>query len=154
MLETPPLDEESSSVQAHLTIVQNVIHRMAENSRSCKQWCVIMVAAILVLAAVTMSPRHALIALAPVSLFLFLDTYYLALERAFRTSYNNFVAKVHERRLTLTDLYDVRPTGPVPRHFIASLRSFSIWQFYLLAAVTSALPWLLTFLTNPPPAGG
>ena len=36
MTEIRPLNEDPSSVQAHLTIMQSVIQRMAENSRSCK----------------------------------------------------------------------------------------------------------------------
>ena len=77
----PPLNEESSSVQTHLTIMQGVINRMAENSRSCKVWCVTLVAATLVLVARTGEPQHALIALVPTLLFLFLDSYYLALNQ-------------------------------------------------------------------------
>ena len=53
MVEGRPLNEESSAVQSHLTIMQGVINRMAENSRSCKVWCVTLVAATLVLVART-----------------------------------------------------------------------------------------------------
>ena len=83
MAENQPLNENSSAVQTHLTMMQGVITRMAENSRSCKVWCVTLVAAVLVLVARTGEPQHALIALVPTLLFLFLDSYYLALERAF-----------------------------------------------------------------------
>ena len=83
MTEKQPLNEESPAVQAHLTIVQGVIQRMAENSRSCKVWCITLVSAVLVLVAQTKEPQYALIALVPAFLFLVLDTYYLALERAF-----------------------------------------------------------------------
>ena len=72
MTNTGNLDVESSAVQAHLTIMQGVIQRMGENSRSCKVWCVTLVAATLVLVARTGEPRHALIALIPTLLFLFL----------------------------------------------------------------------------------
>ena len=91
MTENRSLNEDPSSVQAHLTIMQGVIQRMAENSRSCKVWCVTLVAATLVLVARTGEPQHALIALVPTLLFLALDAYYLALERAFRNSYNTFL---------------------------------------------------------------
>ena len=50
--------EESASVQQHLTIMQGVIQRMAENSRSCKLWCVTLVAATLVLVARTGEPQE------------------------------------------------------------------------------------------------
>ena len=81
------LDVESSAVQKHLEIMQGVIQRMAENSRSCKVWCVTLVSAILVLVARTGKADHALIALAPTVLFYVLDAYYLGLERRFRNSY-------------------------------------------------------------------
>ena len=51
MVQGRPINEESSAVQSHLNIMQGVINRMAENSRSCKVWCVTLVAATLVLVA-------------------------------------------------------------------------------------------------------
>ena len=77
------LNEDPSSVQAHRTIMQGVIQRMAESSRSCKVWCVTLVAATLVLVDWIGEPQHALIALVPTLLFQALDAYYLALEWAF-----------------------------------------------------------------------
>ncbi len=59
---------ESSAVQHHLTLLQGIIQRMAENSRSCKSWCITIVAAVLVLVARTEQPDYALIALLPASL--------------------------------------------------------------------------------------
>ena len=99
MIESSQLNHESPAVHKHLEIMQGVINRMAENSRSCKVWCVTLVAAILVLVARTGEPQHALIALVPALLFLFLDSYYLALERAFIASQNAFVAKLHAGEL-------------------------------------------------------
>ena len=81
MTEQLHLDHESAAVQKHLEIMQGVINRMAENSRSCKVWCVTLVAATLVLVARTGEPQHALIALVPTLLFLFLDSYYLVLSQ-------------------------------------------------------------------------
>ena len=46
MAEQSQLNHESSAVQKHLEIMQGVITRMAENSRSCKVWCVTLVAAV------------------------------------------------------------------------------------------------------------
>ena len=57
MTESANYGVESSAVQKHLEIMQGVIQRMAENSRSCKVWCVTLVAATLVLVARTGS-RH------------------------------------------------------------------------------------------------
>ena len=130
MVDNSDLTAESSAVQTHLTIMQGVITRMAEHSRSCKVWCVTLVSAVLVLVAPTEKPEYTLIALVPASLFLVLDTYYLAHERAFRTSYSMFVAQLHGGNLTPADLYKIAPIGSVPKHFLASLKSFSIWPFY------------------------
>ena len=143
MIPCMPLDANSSAVQAHLTILQGVIQRMAENSRSCKVWCVTLVSAILVLVARTGEPRHALLALAPALLFFLLDAYYLALERAFRKSYNAFVAKLHSGDSTADDLYVVKPTGMGVGLVWACLKSFSVWLFYLVLLLTIVLAWLL-----------
>ena len=53
--------KETFAVQKHLEIMQGVIQRMAENSRSCKVWCITLVSAVLILVARTGEPNHALI---------------------------------------------------------------------------------------------
>ena len=142
MPNTGNLDVESSAVQAHLTIMQGVIQRMAEDSRSCKVWCVTLVAATLVLVARTGEPRHALIALIPTLLFLFLDSYYLALERAFIRSQNAFVAKLHKVELELADVYKIVPTGMGWRLGGRCLfGSVSILPFYVLVTATVLMSW-------------
>ena len=154
MAQQSHLDPESPAVQKHLEIMQGVINRMAENSRSCKVWCVTLVAATLVLVARTGEPQHALIALVPTLLFLFLDSYYLALERAFIRSQNAFVAKLHDRKLTPPDLYRVIPTGMGWRLVGRCLfGSVSIWPFYLLVTVTIVLTWLLIIPSDTPTKG-
>lgn len=151
MIENQPLNENSPAVQKHLEIMQGVINRMAENSRSCKVWCVTLVAATLVLVARTGEPQHALIALVPTLLFLFLDSYYLALERAFIRSQNTFVAKVQTDELERSDVYRVVPTGMGWRLVGRCLfGSVSIWPFYLLVAVTILLAWLLIIPSDSP----
>ncbi len=124
---------ESSAVQAYLTIMQGIIQRMAENSRSCKTWCITIVSAVLVLVARIEEPNYMLTALVPTILFLFLDTYYLSLERGFRASYKAFVEKLHTADEDISsDLYVVGTTGSRLSHFLSSLLSFSIWPFYLM----------------------
>ena len=142
MAGNPKIDQESPGVQKHLEIMQGVITRMAENSRYCKVWCVTLVAATLVLVARTAEPRHVLIALAPTLLFLFLDSYYLALERAFIKSQNNFVTKLHGGNLEHTDLYKVIPVGMgLPLVARCLLGSISIWPFYVLVTATVLVSW-------------
>ena len=135
------LDPQSAAVQHHLTMMQGIITRMAENSRSCKLWCVTLVAAVLVLVARTEQPHYALLALLPAGMFLILDTYYLALERAFRDSYNAFVRKLHRGELQSAELYRIAPTGSIPRLFFACLKSFAIWPFYPALAIMVVVVW-------------
>ena len=155
MTANQPLDSASSAVQHHLTLLQGIIQRMAENSRSCKLWCITIVAAVLVLVARTEQPNYALIALLPAGLFLILDTYYLALERAFRNSYNDFVRKLHNGELKCSDLYDLNSTGSGFRNFCrAFFNSFSILPFYLGLAIMVALVWALMKCWAMPASGG
>lgn len=123
--------ENSQAVQAHLGITQSVIQRMASNSASCKAWCITLVSAILVIVADKGKPQYAMIALIPNILFLVLDSYYLALEKMFRQSYNKFIEKFHVGKVVATDLYAVSSSGNIFKNFFASLLSFSIWPFYL-----------------------
>ena len=140
----PALDHNSAAVQKHLEMVQDVIARMAENSRSCKLWCVTLVAATLVFVARTGEPRHALIALVPTLLFLFLDSYYLALERAFNNSQDAFVAKMHGNELNRTDVFEIAPVGMGWRLIGRSLlSSTSILPFYPPVTATILLAWLV-----------
>src|SRR3990172_5550441 len=103
--------ENSQAVQAHLSITQSVIQRMAANSTSCKAWCITLVSAILVIVADKGRPQYALIAIIPTILFLALDTYYLSLEKMFRHSYNSFIEKLHSGKVVAADLYAVSPSG-------------------------------------------
>ena len=125
------LNEESSAVQCHLSILQGVVQRMADNSRSCKLWCITIVSATLVLLATNEPPDLVRLAVIPTIIFLILDTYYLALERRFRCSYNGFTKKLHNGELKSSDLYIIVPTGSKYRHFCSSLLSFSICSYYL-----------------------
>lgn len=130
-----PLTAESPSVQAHLQIMQGVISRMAANSTASKAWCITIVSAILVLVADKSKSEYAFIALVPIIIFLALDSYYLALEKAFRDSYNDFIKKLHDQDIRSDDLYSVIPRGNMLRHQIDAFRSFSVWAFYACLGV-------------------
>ena len=135
---------ESPAVHKHLEIMQGMVQRLAENSRSCKVWCITLVSAILVLVARTGIADHALIALAPTALFYVLDAYYLGLERRFRNSYDSFVAKVQRGEAQVSDLYTIAPSGSTGGQFLwAMLRSFSVLPFYAVVGATVMLAWLV-----------
>lgn len=142
-----PLNAESSAVQTHLRMMQDVIARMASNSASCKTWCVTLVAAVLVLVArlgESVKPEYALIALVPTIAFLVLDTYYLTLERRFRNSYDDFVCKLHKGKLQGNELYAIEPLGSsIGIFFKCLLGSFSILPFYVFLIALIFIVWLL-----------
>lgn len=125
------LNEESVSVQTHLGILQSTIQRMADNSKSSKNWCITIVSAVLVVVADKEEADFLLIALIPTILFAALDIYYLGLEKAFRESYKSFITKLHQGQIYSSDLYAVSTSGNAVQHRIAALRSFSIWGVYL-----------------------
>ena len=142
---------EPEDIRAHLSMMQSVITRMAENSRACKTWAVTLVAAILVVVArfgasgeeSAFEPEAALIALVPAVLFWLLDSYYLALERAFRASYNGFVARFHSGELECGEVFKIAPTGSVPRLIRECQKSFAIWPFYPAMLIVIVVFWWL-----------
>ncbi len=137
------IDPDAASIQTHLGIIQNVIQRMASNSTNCKAWCVTLVAAVLVIVADKSNPDYAWIALLPIIVFSALDAYYLALEKAFRNCYNQFVSKLRKGTMTEVDLYSVVPLGDMSQLQVEAYKSFSVWGFYAsLAVLTGVTKWV------------
>ena len=132
-------------------MVQSVITRMADNSRACKTWAVTLVAAILVVVArfgltddeSALNANAVWIALVPTILFWLLDSYYLALERAFRGSYNGFVERLHADKLKDGEVFKIVPTGSVPRLIWECQGSFAIWPFYPAMLIVIVVFWWL-----------
>ena len=144
------ISEESPAVQAHLTILQEVVQRMAGNSAAAKGWCIAIVSAILVVVADKGQPRLVIIAAIPTMLFLALDAYYLSLEKRFRESYNIFIRKLHEGKIEGDDLYVVAPArGDHAGWLMRSLISFSVWPFYFTLL---AMIYLSGLVIDTPPA--
>ena len=129
---------DSPAVQSHLTILQGVISRMAANSASAKAWCVALVSAMLVILSERAEPQYVWVALLPIVLFLFLDAYYLGLERQFRHRYNDFITKLHEGTAEVQDVFIVTLDSGfwkvIRAAFVAGL-SVSVWPFYVLLMV-------------------
>lgn len=143
---TPPVDPNSDSVIAHLKIYQGIISRMARNSAITKTWCVTLVAAILVLVARTGEPFFALIGLVPIVVFAAIDSYYLVSERAFRRAYKHFVVRLHEKRLTVNELYLVEKGDLSLAEKLSAVASWSILPFYAVLAVAVVLVFLFVWL--------
>ena len=143
MADGQSVNVDPADIRTHLAMLQGIISRMAENSRSCKLWCVTLVAATLVLVARTGEPIHALLALLPTIVLLILDSYYLALERAFRNTYDEFVAELPAGGGVSLGLYVISPTRMGIRLMWSSVRSMSIMIFYPAVVATVILAWQL-----------
>lgn len=132
-----------ADVRAHLAMMQDVITRMAENSRACKTWAVTLVAAILVVVArfgtqgdeKMFGTEAALIALVPTILFWLLDSYYLALERGFRESYEHFIKRLHTNQLENNEVFKILPTTRIKSQTFACMWRFATGPLYGVVAV-------------------
>ncbi|MCK9995009.1 MAG: hypothetical protein KAH56_01880 [Candidatus Krumholzibacteria bacterium] len=132
------VDFDSGAVQSYLSILQGVINRMASNCAGCKTWCITLVSAIIVIIADKSNPTYVWVALVPVTLFVFLDSYYLGLEQRFRDSYNEFIEKIHSGTAEIGDVYIVNPGNGFLATFGSTLgaaKSLSVWPFYALLVV-------------------
>lgn len=128
-----------SAVQAHLTMLQSVVQRMASNSAACKTWCITIVSAVIVAVADKPNEELLLIAFVPIPAFLILDVYYLGLERGFRDSYNTFVSRHCAGTLRTEDIYCISPSKDVRWLQMEAVSSFSIWGFYAPLAILVAI---------------
>src|SRR6266496_6828526 len=130
--QTGPIRFDSPPVQTHLSMLQGVIGRLANNSASCKTWCVSLTSALAVVAAGQQAnrPRILSVAALPIVLFCLLDAYYLGLERRFRSCYETFVKKLHNGTATVDDAFLIAPKLKVRGLFVEAGQaffSFSIW---------------------------
>ena len=136
---------ESSAVQSHISMLQGVINRMAENSANCKNWTVTLVAAMLVLLVdKNMQIPNAWICLIPIGLFYLLDCYYLGLERLCISSQKSFLKRICNNGDYIEDLYKVEELKDKCDQIcntIKAMRSISTTPFYLIVAVVVMIFW-------------
>lgn len=126
--------KESSAVQTHVSMLQGIISRVANNSANCKTWAITIIAAMLVLiVSKNISFKNAWICYIPVYLFFFLDCYYLGLERIFIKKQTEFLDKIANGTSYENDLYAIKG---MPKFWIQlwitikGALSFSTLPFY------------------------
>jgi hypothetical protein len=108
--ESPFWPADNPAVTAHIDLLQGIITRLADNSASCKTWCITLVSALLSLAGATHVPAMVAFALVPVVIFGFMDTMYLAQERAYRELYSRLIKAVRSASYAREDfMRHVRP---------------------------------------------
>lgn len=85
----------------YLEFIQNIVTRMNQNSFMIKGWTVAIVSALLALYADKENELFILISIFPVSIFMFLDSYYLWQERKFRHLYNKVLEENESKQIKL-----------------------------------------------------
>lgn len=100
------LNVESKSVQLHLEFLQDIISRLSSKSSTCKNWCITLTSAFILLSLrLDNGSKYILLSYIPIIIFCLLDIYYVYLEKHFRESYDEFVKKLHTKKLKKSDIY-------------------------------------------------
>src|SRR5688572_10931096 len=121
---------DNPAVAAHVNLLQGIITRLANNSASCKTWCLTLVGALVSLAGATHVPGIITFALVPVVIFGFLDVMYLAQEKAYRDLYKSVVNSIHTGSYKLSDVYNAS-SQLNGQHIWDAFLSWSILPVYL-----------------------
>ena len=107
----PPVYNEDE--RQYLQMMQDNISRMASNSSNCKNWMVMIVAAIFAVSCgISDMNWWLLLTVLPIWVFWYLDAFYLKLERGMRNRqrlYLNICAGVENAQDYATALFDFRP---------------------------------------------
>jgi len=121
---------DNPATMAHVNLLQGIINRLANNSTSCKTWCLALVSALIGLAGANKSLEIASYALLPVLLFGCLDAMYLAQERAYRQLYRKVVDKIRAGKYVLGDAFETDARFGLSGFFRALL-SWAVFPIYL-----------------------
>ena len=137
----------------YIDILQATIQRMATNSSNCKAWCITVESGILVVVADKNQPYYVAITIIPILLFLYLDVFYLTLEKTFINKYSHFLKGIRADPADYSSLYDM---VPIPKEsWKKSVRSKSVYPFYLALITLSVSAFFLLnsrkqIVANPP----
>lgn len=82
----------------HLEMVESTINRMSQNSFMLKGWAITLLVGIFALSAQATDKRFILIIYIPLFAFWFLDSFYLQVERKYRTLYKK-VLKIKDENI-------------------------------------------------------
>lgn len=127
----------SDSKIKHLEMTQTIISRMSQNSFSLKGWAITLVAGIFALAAKDANLSFFLISYVPIILFWFLDSYYLQMERKYRTLYNHLIT--NKKAESDFNLKPPKSDWKEKTCYVQSLISKTEVPFYCILAVLVAI---------------
>jgi hypothetical protein len=112
---------------AHLNVIQGVISRLSGFSANAKNFCVTITAALIAIIFDKELPQLAVAGCAVIVVLLFIDSYYLALERSFRNLYD----EVRVKPLANAADFGLQAKPLTPMLIFGAILSTSIWPFYL-----------------------
>lgn len=125
-------------VLAYIEQLQGLVSRMATNSANCKVCAVTILAAVFALSDYE-GTKRCIIASILIFLFLLTDSYYLGLERRFKSICNNFILEIKEgKEPELFNIPDTNIREQLTRLF-KGLRSVSTTPFYLLLEIAALI---------------
>ena len=128
---SPLWPADSPAATVHITVLQGIITRLANNSASCKTWCLTLVAALLSLAGAAHAPQMVTATLVPIVIFGFVDILYLATEVAYRNLYTRVVDSMRGGTYGKDAIYEAR-AQPDAGCIIWAIGSWSIVPYYAL----------------------
>jgi hypothetical protein len=138
----------------HIDVLQGIINRLANNSSSCKTWCLTLISALLSLAGATKVPELAFLAIVPLLVFRYLDSRYLAQERAYRRKYNEIVKLIQDGDYLRGHVFSAGAAW-TPADLNDALKSWSVRPlyctligFYGLYVIGYLLVWLIAYLLD------
>ncbi|SDG83419.1 MULTISPECIES: hypothetical protein [unclassified Duganella] len=124
-----PEMSEFSNKHKHLEFIQASIGRMSGNLFLLKGWSVTLIAALFALAAKDTNKAYIVVAYFPLFIFWFLDGYFLAMERRFRSLYE------HVRQLKEEDIDFSMNTEPYKidsrNQWFSALFSRTLFPYYI-----------------------
>lgn len=140
-VEMAVLNFDNPAVQTHLSLLQQVISRMAGNCAMCKTLCATLVSTIGAVAYAAKVPSGLWIAVIPILLFWYLDAMYLSLEQGFRKTYSEFVARLHKGEVEQGDLFVIRPPDGYKKWkaLLARAKTWSVGVPYTVLLVLTFL---------------
>lgn len=132
--------------RCHLSMIQQVITRMGNNSFALKGWSVGMMIAIYAFAGQN-SHKAVVVTLIPLIVFWFLDSYYLTLERKFRALYNDVRLRKEDEidfdmnfDNIVVSMKDLKKYG-----FVNVFISKTVLPFYLVCIAITLVIYLIKF---------
>lgn len=118
-----------SNKHKHLEFIQASISRMSGNLFLLKGWSVTLIAALFALAAKDTNKAYIVVAYFPLFIFWFLDGYFLAMERRFRSLYEH-VRQLDDDNVDFS--MNTEPYKTDPRNqWIRALFSRTLFPYYI-----------------------